>query len=239
MENYIVFIILFIILLILSLNKNDINENDINENYINIKSINQNKSLKSPKSLKSSKSLKSPKIKKSNIQLNIKSPKIKSNSPSKMKFNSPSRKLKSITQDQLTANHAKALVLSCMDFRLVDDTVTFMNKKGYNNNYNEFILSGASLGYNQETFPEWKQLLNKHIELAKEINKITEVLVIDHMKCDAYKTFYNKPDLSETEELSLHETNLRLFKENINKTFPELKVYTYLMQLDGTVKLMS
>jgi len=38
------------------------------------------------------------------------------------------------------------MVLSCMDFRLLDDTTVFMNARGYNNNYDQFILAGASLG---------------------------------------------------------------------------------------------
>jgi hypothetical protein len=47
-----------------------------------------------------------------------------------------------VTQDQLTAKTAKAMVLSCMDFRLLDDIVHFMNDKGYNNNYDQYILAG-------------------------------------------------------------------------------------------------
>ena len=56
------------------------------------------------------------------------------------------------TQDQLTA---KALVITCMDFRLIDDAVNYLDAQGYNNNYDEFILAGASLGYNQTTYSAW------------------------------------------------------------------------------------
>jgi hypothetical protein len=36
-----------------------------------------------------------------------------------------------------------------MDFRLIDDIVRFMDGKGYNNNYDQFILAGGSLGFIQ------------------------------------------------------------------------------------------
>ena len=44
------------------------------------------------------------------------------------------------TQNQLTAYDADALVLACIDFRLIDDYVYFMDSLGYNNNYNDFVL---------------------------------------------------------------------------------------------------
>jgi hypothetical protein len=42
-----------------------------------------------------------------------------------------------------------------MDFRLIDDMVHFMNNLGYNNNYDQFTLAGASLGFTQEKYPHW------------------------------------------------------------------------------------
>jgi hypothetical protein len=59
------------------------------------------------------------------------------------------------TQDQLTAVHAKCFLITCMDFRLIDDITHFMDKKGYNNNYDQFILEGSSLGLTQTKFPHW------------------------------------------------------------------------------------
>jgi hypothetical protein len=52
----------------------------------------------------------------------------------------------------MTAHTARAMVLSCMDFRLIDDMVVFLNEIGYNNNYDQFILAGSSLGSNQDKF---------------------------------------------------------------------------------------
>ncbi len=137
--------------------------------------------------------------------------------------------------DQLTAKTAKAMVLACMDFRLIDDEVYFFNRKGYTNNYDKFILAGASLGYNQDTFPAWGETFDKHIQLAIDLHHIDEIIVMDHMGCGAYKILYNKPSLSKEEELELHKENLTKFKNIINNKFPSLKVTTYLMNLDGSI----
>jgi carbonic anhydrase len=137
--------------------------------------------------------------------------------------------------NQLTAKTAKAMVLACMDFRLIDDEVYYFNKVGYTNNYDKFILAGASLGYNQNTFSAWGETFDKHIELAIELHHIDEIIVLDHMGCGAYKILYNKPSLTEKEERDLHRKNLLKFKQIINKKFPKLTVSTLLMELDGSV----
>lgn len=139
------------------------------------------------------------------------------------------------TQDQLTAHTAKAMVITCMDFRLIDDAVNYLNAQGYNNNYDEFILAGASLGYNQTAYSAWTETLDKHIELAEQLHHIQEVIVIDHMGCGAYKIFYNKDSISESDELELHKQNFAKFKQTINTKYPQLKVKTLLMKLTGEV----
>ncbi len=139
------------------------------------------------------------------------------------------------TQNQLTAHTAKALVITCMDFRLIDDAVYFLNSKGYNNNYDNIILAGASLGYNQTKYDSWKKTVDDHIGLAKKLHHIKEIIVIDHMDCGAYKLFYEKTKLSRTEEIKLHKENFAKFEKLIYQTYPELKVYCYLMDIDGKI----
>ena len=137
-------------------------------------------------------------------------------------------------RDRLSEKTAKAMVLSCMDFRFVDDKVNFLNKIGYRDDYSKFVLAGSSLGYNQDTFPEWSKSFDKHIELAKDLHNIDEVIVVDHMDCGAYRILYDNPSMSKEEEYKLHQKNLHEFKSLINKKFPSLRVTLLLINLDGT-----
>ncbi len=139
------------------------------------------------------------------------------------------------TQDQMTAHHAKAIVITCMDFRLIDDAVKYLDTIGYNNNYDEFILAGASLGYNQTKYTAWTETLDKHIELAESLHEIKEVIVIDHMSCGAYKIFYEKDSIPRDEEIKLHKENFEKFKKSIKNKYPQFEVKTLLMDLNGTI----
>jgi carbonic anhydrase len=124
------------------------------------------------------------------------------------------------TQDQLTAHTAKAMVLTCMDFRLIDDA---------------FILAGASLGYNQPVYSAWSETFDKHIELAEQLHDIKDVIVVDHMQCGAYKIFYNQPSISRENEINMHKENFTLFRQTMNRKYPQLTVTTLLMDLDGSI----
>ena len=115
-----------------------------------------------------------------------------------------------------------------MDFRLIDDAVYFLDSKGYNNNYDELILAGASLGYNQTKYDAWKKTVDDHIVLAKKLHHINEIIVIDHMDCGAYRIFYDKKIIPRDDEIKLHKENFNNFKELINKSYSDLKVSTYL-----------
>ena len=135
----------------------------------------------------------------------------------------------------LSSKGANALVLSCMDYRFVNDSVYFFNRIGFRDDYNKFSLAGASLGYNQTKFPEWAQTFDKHIELAMELHDINEVIVMDHMDCGAYRILYDNPSMSRQEEYKLHKKNLNQVKTMINQKFPALMVTAHLMDVDGSV----
>lgn len=136
------------------------------------------------------------------------------------------------TQNQMEAHEARAMVLSCMDFRLLDDIVHFMNDQGYHNNYDQFILAGASLGYNQETYPHWGALWMEHLGLALKLHNVKEIICIDHDRCGAYKLFH--PEMTPTQEHDYHVKNLTCFKCSMQEKYPDLKVSSYFMRLDGS-----
>ncbi len=57
-----------------------------------------------------------------------------------------------------------------MDFRLIDDCVHFMNSIGHNNNYDQFILAGASLGFTQDKFKHWPLTLMDHMGIGLDLH---------------------------------------------------------------------
>ena len=110
----------------------------------------------------------------------------------------------------------------------------YLKEKGYELSHDMFVLAGVSLGLNQTTYPEWGKSLVNHIEISKKLHHIEEIILCDHMDCGAYKTFI--PGLEAAKEHDLHLTNLAQAKKFLNEKFPELKVLTWIIHIDGKVE---
>ncbi len=137
----------------------------------------------------------------------------------------------------LAGGRAKALMLSCMDYRLVDDLVTLMQGMGLHDNYDHVVLAGASLGVVSDKFEAWHETFWQHLAVARQLHHIEEVIVIDHRDCGAYRLALGEAALATPEqETEMHTLALREFALRVAARHPELRVSGYLMALDGTVE---
>jgi carbonic anhydrase len=131
-------------------------------------------------------------------------------------------------QDKFSAHHARAFLVTCMDFRFLDDETEYMKNHGYDVNYDIFVLAGVSIGINQTQYPEWEKTLYNHIEISQKLHSIQKVVLFDHLDCGAYKTFL--PGFStEEEERELHVKELEKAAKKIKEKFPDLKVVCKIM----------
>lgn len=138
------------------------------------------------------------------------------------------------TQNKFQAHDAKVMLVSCMDFRLREDIFKYMIEKGYDVNYDQFILAGVSLGINQTQNPYWGSTLIEHIKISAGLHHIHKIILMDHLDCGAYKTFC--PHIkNEEEEYKEHKKNLELAEKKLHEEFTNLKVKKLIMHLDGTV----
>ena len=90
-----------------------------------------------------------------------------------------------VTQNQTEVHKAKAIILTCMDFRVIDDTTFLLNSLGYNNNYDQFILAGSSFGLLHDS-DNWKDE-NSSVESSQE----TDASVIASPKSDLITSLEN------------------------------------------------
>ena len=142
---------------------------------------------------------------------------------------------KFITQDQKTATTAKVFLITCMDFRLLEDISLAMNSLGYNNNYDQFIVAGASMGVCQKRFPNWGKTCIEHMEIGSKLHDFKKIMVIDHEDCGAYKTFF--PELVGNLELErkYHSEYIQKLYEVLFVVFPNMEFQGFLMNLDGNI----
>ncbi len=138
------------------------------------------------------------------------------------------------------AGNVEALLLSCMDYRLVDDIVRYMDGRGMTNNYDHVVLAGASLGAITDKEPAWGETFWKHVEVAKALHHVKKVIVLDHRDCGAYKVFLGQ-DLKDDppKETAVHGEVLGRLGAKIREKHPDLEVELLLMALDGTVQKIA
>lgn len=138
------------------------------------------------------------------------------------------------------AGQTEALLLSCMDFRLVDNTARCMASRGLKDKYDHVILAGAALGALTEKFPAWNQTFWDHVGVAIDLHKIHQVVVLDHRDCGAYKVILGE-DLAQdpAQETTVHATHLKRLGKMIQEKYPALAVVLLLMALDGKVEAIS
>jgi carbonic anhydrase len=137
----------------------------------------------------------------------------------------------------LASGHTAALLLSCMDYRLVDEIERYMAGRGLRDKYDHVILAGASLGAVTDKFPSWGQTFWDHLKVAIDLHQIHKVIVLDHRDCGAYKVILGE-DLAKDpkKETQVHAAQLNKLKKMIADKHPALEVELLMIDLAGKVE---
>src|SRR4029077_12947096 len=88
----------------------------------------------------------------------------------------------------LAAGTTDALLLSCMDYRLVSETERYMTDRGMKGKYDHVVLAGASLGAITDKYRAWGTTFREHLDVAIALHQVHKVIVLDHRDCGAYQT---------------------------------------------------
>jgi hypothetical protein len=128
---------------------------------------------------------------------------------------------------------ARALVLSCTDFRFLNAQRYLLSLQNLSNQYDWTALAGASLALSgfpngADTDAFWDQL-----ELSYKLHHIQTVIILDHQDCEAYAVKIG-PNLSNNSEreLKVHSDYLNQAYWAIRERYPELNVKLYFVTLN-------
>lgn len=92
-----------------------------------------------------------------------------------------------------------ALLLSCMDLRMIDETAWLMGELKHHNEYDHVAIAGASLGVLTASYKD--PLLGEtdvshlgkafwtHVDLAVRLHNIERIIIVEHAECGAYGAF--------------------------------------------------
>jgi carbonic anhydrase len=160
--------------------------------------------------------------------------------PVKEKYVPPAEAIKvpsSVQDPKDYAHDVKYLVVSCIDFRLRYELEKFMVLRVGPDMYDEIALPGASLGAATEEYPEWGITFLDTVDLSIKLHKIDTVVFIDHRGCGAYNLLKGEDCcIEKAKETQAHAAQFEVVRKLLKEKYPQLKVETLLMALDGQVE---
>jgi len=145
------------------------------------------------------------------------------------------------------APRGPVLLLSCMDLRLLDETVQFMDSDNLTNRYDQFILAGCALG--ADLNQHWEAAFFDHLDVACKLHNVHDVYLLEHRNCGAYKVFlgeageFDDSEPGQEQERLKHRDYAHKLAEKINAWGQQhgrpLRARSFLMDLRGHVELLD
>jgi hypothetical protein len=135
----------------------------------------------------------------------------------------------------------EALAVSCIDYRLVDDVVHFLDDERHlRKEFDLVALAGASLAAVAPAFPASGAAFWDHVAIAQTLHNIKRVVMVDHRQCGAYRVqFGSRFAEGGTAELEQHRGIMKLVAAEFERRKIGLPLEFYLMALDGTAETVG
>ncbi|MDD3292575.1 MAG: hypothetical protein PHT67_00565 [Candidatus Pacebacteria bacterium] len=118
-------------------------------------------------------------------------------------------------------HNCKSIIFKCMDFRLTKETNRFLQENNLIGDCDIVSLAGSSKSL-ADGKEEIKNLLLKQIKTSKDLHCATEVILIHHSDCGAYKA--SCCFASEEEEKNIQTEDMNTVEKLIKENFPEMEV---------------
>jgi hypothetical protein len=133
-----------------------------------------------------------------------------------------------------------AMLLSCIDPRMVTPVYRYMEQQGLAGKYSQFCIAGAAIAVVAPKFAAWRPAFWDNAATSYQLHHFKKIIAIDHRDCGAAKIAYGEDSIATPEiETRTHKTVLAEFRAAVAKHHPQLEVVTGLMALDGSIEIFS
>ena len=134
----------------------------------------------------------------------------------------------------------EAMLLSCIDPRVVDPVRNYMNARGLEGKYSQFTIAGAAVAVEANAFAAWRQTFWDNLAISVELHKIKRVFAIDHRDCGATRIAYGLQSVANAAaETDTHKRVLAAFRQDVQRRHAGVRVETGLMALDGSIEIFT
>jgi carbonic anhydrase len=139
-----------------------------------------------------------------------------------------------------TSSGYEAMLLSCIDPRMVAPVYKYMDGRGLGGRYSQFVIAGAGAAVVAPKYKAWRPAFWDNLAVSVELHGITRVIVIDHRDCGAVRLAYGAKSIATPQaETKTHRKILAEFREALAKRHPHLEAETGLMALDGSYETLT
>ena len=134
----------------------------------------------------------------------------------------------------------EAMLLSCIDPRMVTPVYDYMAKRGLGGKYSQFVIAGAAIAVVAPKFKAWRVAFWDNLATSVELHHLKGVIAIDHRDCGAARIAYGPGSIANPQiETKTHRKALAEFRAAVAEHHPKLTVETGLMALDGSIEMFS
>lgn len=113
-----------------------------------------------------------------------------------------------------------AVAITCIDFRFQNFLEDWLHENIGQNNYDRVALAGGVFNFDE---------IAKQVEISHRLHAVKKIILVNHEDCGAY----GKEGTKEKHVADLTQAATKLLE-----TFPNLKIETYYLHLDGTIEMV-
>ena len=134
----------------------------------------------------------------------------------------------------------QAMLLSCIDPRIVTPVFKYMDRRGLTGRYSQFVIAGAAIAVVGPKFETWRPAFWDNLATSVQLHRITKLIVIDHRDCGAARIAYGAASIADpATETETHRKAFVEFRQEAGMRHSELTIETGLMALDSSIQMFS
>jgi hypothetical protein len=134
----------------------------------------------------------------------------------------------------------EAMLLSCIDPRMVTPVYKYMDQRGLTGQYSQFVIAGAAIAVVAPKFETWRPAFWDNLATTVQLHHIKRLIAIDHRDCGAAQIAYGAASIADPQiETETHRKVFDEFRKEVGRREPKLAIETGLMALDGSIQMFG
>ena len=133
-----------------------------------------------------------------------------------------------------------AMLVSCIDPRMVAPVYKYMDQRGLTGQYSQFVIAGAAIAVVAPKFEAWRPAFWDNLAATIQLHHIKRLIAIDHRDCGAAQIAYGEASIADPQiETETHRKVLDELRKEVGRRQPKLTIETGLMALDGSIQMLG